>query len=128
MDQPFAERGRVSRLLAVVGQNPRVIGVGIDENTAIEMRPQRDFRVIGEGGVTVLDGRDVTYSNLADERGDDRTMSLYGVRLHLLSQGDRFDLRARKPRSFPAADVERELGLDPDDEDEEESGEEEDSA
>jgi cyanophycinase len=48
IDQHFAERGRIGRLLGVVGQNPRIIGVGIDENTAILMRPHRDFRVLGE--------------------------------------------------------------------------------
>jgi cyanophycinase len=101
IDQHFAERGRVGRLLGVVGQNPRVIGVGIDENTAILMRPHRDFKVIGEGAVTVLDGKSVTYSNIAeDETGD--TMSVFGVTLHVLGQGDAFDLRTRKPRDLPS--------------------------
>ena len=35
IDQHFAERGRMGRLLAAIGQNPRLIGVGIDEDTAI---------------------------------------------------------------------------------------------
>ena len=101
IDQHFAERGRVGRLLGVVGQNPRVIGVGIDENTAIVMRPHRDFKVIGEGAVTVLDGKSVTHTNIAeDDTGD--TMSVFGVTLHLLGQGDAFDLRTRKPRDLPS--------------------------
>jgi cyanophycinase len=118
IDQHFAERGRIGRLLAVVGQNPRVIGIGIDENTAIEMRPNRDFRVIGEGGVTVLDGRTVTYTNLAEE-ATDRTMSLFGVTLHLLSQGDIYHLRTREPKNRPAADVDEEVGVDTETEDDE---------
>jgi cyanophycinase len=118
VDQHFAERGRISRLLAVVGQNPRIIGVGIDENTAIDIRPNQDFRVIGEGGVTVLDGSSVDYTNLAEEESD-RTMSLFGVTLHLLSQGDVFDLRTREPRSRPAAVVDAELGTERSDDDEE---------
>jgi cyanophycinase len=108
IDQHFAERGRVSRLLAVIGQNPRVIGIGIDENTAIELRPARGFRVIGEGGVTVLDGRNITNSNIAEEERD-RTLSLYDVTLHLLSQGDRFDMRTRQPTMRKAREVEEEL-------------------
>ena len=108
VDQHFAERGRVSRLLAVVAQNPRVLGIGIDENTAIEMKADREFSVLGDGGVTVLDGRTVTDSNIATE-ATDRTMSIFNVTLHLLSQGDRFDIRRREPESRPAEVVEEEL-------------------
>ena len=101
IDQHFAERGRVGRLLGVVGQNPRVIGIGIDEDTAVLMRPNRNFRVIGEGAVTVLDGKSVTHTNIAeDETGD--TMSVFGVTLHVLGKGDAFDLRTRKPRDLPS--------------------------
>jgi cyanophycinase len=110
IDQHFAERGRVSRLLAVVGQNPRIIGVGIDENTAIHVKPNKSFRVIGDGGVTVLDGRSVAYSNVAEARPRD-TMSLFGVTIHLLSMGDEFDLRRREPSAHPAEDVEEEIGV-----------------
>jgi cyanophycinase len=96
IDQHFAERGRIGRLLAVVGQNPRIIGIGIDENTAIEMQPHKEFRVLGEGGVTVLDGRNVTYSNIAEAESGD-TVSVFGVTLHQLGHGDVFDLRKRMP-------------------------------
>jgi cyanophycinase len=102
IDQHFAERGRIGRLLGVVGQNPRIIGVGIDENTAILVEAQREFRVFGEGGVTVLDGRNVTYSNIA-EADVGCTMSVFGVTLHLLGAGDVFDLRKRQPRDLPAS-------------------------
>ena len=104
IDQHFAERGRIGRLLGVIGQNPRIIGVGIDEDTAILMRPYRDFRVVGEGGVTVLDGRTVTHSNIAEDRTGD-TMSVFGVTLHVLGKGDVFDLRTRDPADFPAAEA-----------------------
>ncbi len=110
IDQHFAERGRVSRLLGVVGQNPRILGIGIDENTAIEFAPFKEFQVIGDGGVTVLDGRNVTYGNLAEGREKD-TMSLFGVTLHLLSMGDRFDFKTRAPHPHPAEKVEEEMGI-----------------
>jgi cyanophycinase len=35
IDQHFAQRGRIGRLLAGIAQNPQVLGIGIDENTAI---------------------------------------------------------------------------------------------
>lgn len=101
IDQHFAERGRIGRLLGVVGQNPRVLGLGIDENTAIDYEPQRGFRVIGAGGVTVVDGHAVTATNVAEDERD-RTMSIFGVTLHVLSQSDHFDLRTRRPTMTPA--------------------------
>jgi cyanophycinase len=110
IDQHFAERGRINRLLGVVAQNPRVLGIGIDENTAIELDVGVSFRVFGEGGVTVLNGATVTMTNIAEEDRD-RTMSIYGVTLHVLSQGDRFDLRTRTPRLGRAHEIEDELGI-----------------
>ena len=108
IDQHFAERGRVGRLIGAVAQNPRMLGLGIDEDTAIVIEGLRTFTVIGAGAVYVIDGSTVSYSNLTEEESD-RTMSIYDVRMHMLSMGDSFDLQAREPRSHPAEDVEREL-------------------
>lgn len=95
IDQHFAERGRIGRLLAAVGQNPRVLGVGIDENTAVIFRGDR-FDVRGAGAVYVIDGTHVTCSNVAEEDAD-ATMSLHNVTLHVLAAGDCFDLVRRTP-------------------------------
>ena len=108
VDQHFAERGRIGRLLGAVSQNPRLLGVGLDENTAIVVEGEIRFKVIGEGGVYVVDGRGVTATNLTDE-DTDRAMSIFNVRLHVLSQGDEFDLGTREPISHPAEKVEEEL-------------------
>jgi len=116
IDQHFAERGRIGRLLGVVAQNPRILGIGIDEDTAMELRPSVGFRVLGSGGVTVVNGATVSDSNIAEE-DPDRTLSLFGATLHVLSQGDRFDLRTRTPRMGPAGEIDKELGLDEERED-----------
>jgi cyanophycinase len=108
IDQHFAERGRLGRLLGIVAQNPRVLGIGIDENTAVELQPNRRFRVFGGGAVYVIDGKDVLYSNIAREDGD-RAMSIFGVRLHVLTQSDEFDLRHRLPKARPAEQIEKAL-------------------
>lgn len=100
LDQHFAERGRIGRLIGAVAQNPRSLGVGIDENTAIVVE-RKQFQVIGEGAVYVLDGRNVTYSNITEEERD-RTLSIFDLKLHILSQGDEFDLEERRPAEFPA--------------------------
>jgi len=108
IDQHFAERGRIGRLTAAVAQNPRILGVGVDENTAIVCDPRHCFRVLGAGAVYVVDGADVTYTNLT-EADDDRTLAVFGVRLHLLTQGDEFDLATRVPTNHSAEQVEEEL-------------------
>ena len=95
IDQHFAERGRIGRLLGAVAQNPRVLGIGIDENTAIVVENDR-FRVIGAGAVYVVDGTDVTHSNIAEARRDE-PLSMFGVRLHVVAGGDTFDLKKRTP-------------------------------
>jgi cyanophycinase len=109
VDQHFAERGRIGRLLGVVAQNPRVLGLGIDENTAIEVRPGRDFLVMGEGAVYVVDGAHITHTNVALEEKK-RATAMYDVCLHVLTQSDRFDLRTRTPQARAAEEVERMLG------------------
>ena len=95
IDQHFAERGRIGRLLGAVAQNPRVLGIGIDEDTAAVVDGDT-FKVLGAGAVYIVDGAGVTHSNIA-EAEPERTLSMYDVRMHVLSSGDRFDLKRRRP-------------------------------
>jgi len=96
IDQHFAERGRISRLLGVVAQNPRYLGIGIDEDTAIIMNEHESFRVIGRGAVYVLDAHEATESNVA-EAALDTALSIFNVRVHVLSAGDAFDMAHKQP-------------------------------
>ena len=115
VDQHFAERARIGRLLGAVAQNPATLGIGIDENTAILVEGAagaQHFLVLGAGAVYVADGSCVTYSNVTDQARE-RTLSLFDVRLHVLSQGDSFDLATRRPANAPAEEVEAALGLPP---------------
>ena len=95
IDQHFAERGRFGRLIGAVAHNPRVLGMGIDEDTAAVVEGGR-FRVIGSGAVYVVDGADVSYCNVAEARAE-CALSMHDVRVHVLSDGDSFDLENRKP-------------------------------
>ena len=108
VDQHFAQRGRIGRLLGAVSQNPRVLGIGIDENTAVIVERDKKFTVLGEGGVTILDAGASTYSNITDEETD-RSLSVFDVKLHLLSQGDVYDCDTRRPSASPAEILEEEL-------------------
>jgi cyanophycinase len=95
IDQHFAERGRIGRLLGAVAHNPRILGVGIDEDTAIVVEGDR-FNVIGAGAVYVVDAQDITQSNIAEAKSK-CALSIHDVRLHVLASGDAFDLKQRAP-------------------------------
>ena len=100
IDQHFAERGRFGRLIGAVAHNPRVLGMGIDEDTAAMVEGE-EFSVIGSGAIYVVDGSHVSHCNIA-EASPDRVLSMHDVTVHVLSCGDRFDLRQRRP--IPARD------------------------
>jgi cyanophycinase len=90
VDQHFSERQRLSRLLSVVAQNPYLQGIGIDEDTALVIERGVGIEVIGEGAVTVVDGRTMS-TNIA-EISDRETPELIDVRLHLLPAGSKYRL------------------------------------
>lgn len=95
VDTHFNQRGRVHRLLTILAQNPQVLGIGIDENTALELIPGKRFKVLGAGVVTVFDGR-VTHSNAADV-GDEAPLGLTDSLLHVLPDGYGFNLETMRP-------------------------------
>ncbi|KAM3092008.1 cyanophycinase [Phormidesmis sp. 146-35] len=95
VDQHFAQRGRIGRLLSAVAQQPVNLGFGIDENTAIAING-KELEVIGEGAVTIVDVANITHNNV-DELLKDEPLALCGATLHILPQGYKFDLEKRQP-------------------------------
>ena len=63
LDQHFGERGRYGRLMSMVAVSPGLMGIGIDEDTAVELaegttgdgQPLREFAVHGAGAVFLVD-------------------------------------------------------------------------
>jgi len=95
IDQHFAERGRFGRLIGAIAHNPRILGLGIDEDTAAMVEGD-SFKVIGSGAIYVLDGTGISYSNIC-EASPDQALSMHNMRVHVLSDGDGFDLKERRP-------------------------------
>ena len=95
VDTHFAQRGRISRMLVLFAQNPQILGIGIDENTAVDVRPGERFLVVGEGAAFVFDGA-VTHSN-APEVYDDEVIAMTDAVLHVLPENYGFDLRTKRP-------------------------------
>ena len=94
IDQHFRERDRLGRLLTALAYNPFAVGLGLDEDTAAFIPPNDEVDVVGSGGITVIDPRELSYSSMhRASRGE--PVSLIGVKLHILVAGGRFDTAER---------------------------------
>ena len=100
VDQHFQQRNRLGRLLSLIAQNPSLLGLGIDEDTAGVVGPDGVMEVIGRGSITVVDGS--RSETDAWEVGGHRPILLSNVILHSLPAGYRFDLRTRERVQTPA--------------------------
>jgi cyanophycinase len=101
IDQHFSERHRLARLLSVLAHQPQMLGVGIDEDTALVIERSTAIEVIGSGAVTLVDGRTmVTNVNLIDSRDH---LEMLGVRVHLLPAGNRYSANplVQKAKGMP---------------------------
>lgn len=99
IDQHFAQRGRISRLLTALGQNPAVLGLGLDEDTAVIIKNDT-MQVWGSQTVTVLDGREITHTN-ASLLAPDQYLALTRVIIHVLPHGYGYNLVKRTPLCAP---------------------------
>lgn len=95
VDQHFAQRGRLGRLLAALLLQPAVLGLGIDEDTGIIVSGD-EFEVVGQGAITVVDETAATHNNLQGLLKDE-AIALCGVKLHILPHGYRFNLKTHQP-------------------------------
>ena len=101
IDQHFTERGRISRLITAVSYNPYNLGIGIDENTAIILDKEGVLEVFGQGGVTIVDGSQITYNEIA-EVDDFESFSVCGIQMHIIGDGLMYDYFARTPLQPPS--------------------------
>jgi cyanophycinase len=98
VDQHFVRRRRQNRLHSLVMENPRLVGIGIDEGTAVWVKPDRTFEVLGVGPVVVYDATGAEVARDAEGHG----LRASGLTLHVLRRGSRYDLdRHRVVRLAP---------------------------
>lgn len=87
VDQHFLKRQREARLISLVLDRPELLGVGIDESTAVIVAG-RQFEVVGRSSVVVIDARTAKV-----ERTPDGSLGAgLDLRLHVLRPGMKFDL------------------------------------
>jgi cyanophycinase len=97
VDQHFLKRQRQNRLFSVVLEHPELLGVGVDETSAIWVRPDRTFQVMGKSSVMVFDAAGAAVSRQADTAGKD-LLGVRGLKVHVLLPGEVFDLDSRSVR------------------------------
>ena len=90
VDQHFSQRHRLSRLLSALAQRPDLLGVGIDEDTALVIEPNQSVEIVGRGAVTLVDPRRMR-SNFDNADGGDK-LEMLGLQLHVLPAGNRYVL------------------------------------
>jgi cyanophycinase len=88
VDQHFIRRERENRLLSAVLERPRLLGVGIDEGTVLEVEPDGHWEVWGASAVIVFDAREARVSGT-----DAPVLGASGIRMQLLPAGSRYDPR-----------------------------------
>jgi cyanophycinase len=94
IDTHFTQRRRLYRLFVAIAEFPALMGLGIDEDTALIVKREIGT-VVGNGGVTFVDGSSVRYNNAPDvTKGPELTIS--SLRVGIVGTGQKFDLRKRE--------------------------------
>jgi len=91
IDQHFVTRRRHNRLISLVIENPKLVGVGIEESTAVLVRPDGRYEVLGENQVIIYDARKArTFKSPTNRLG------AHGMTMHVLLPGDVYHLASGK--------------------------------
>lgn len=95
IDTHFVQRGRIGRLFQAVVGNPRVLGIGLGEDTGLLIKGDMVMEAIGSGLVILVDGRNIMDTNLTQvEMG--RPISINNLTVHVMSMYDTYDLKSNK--------------------------------
>ncbi|HET9635138.1 MAG TPA: cyanophycinase [Gemmatimonadaceae bacterium] len=94
IDTHFTQRRRLYRLFVAIAEFPALMGLGIDEDTALIVRREIGT-VVGKGGVTFVDGSSVRFNNASDvTKGPELTIS--ALRVGIVGTGQQFNLKKRE--------------------------------
>jgi len=98
VDQHFDQRSRYGRLMSVIAPSPHLLGIGIDEDTAMVVTDHREFTVRGTGAVFVVDCTGAV-TDAPDARAGAPVL-VSGATVHTLPAGATFDLAERRLTGF----------------------------
>ncbi|MDZ7342820.1 MAG: cyanophycinase [candidate division KSB1 bacterium] len=95
IDQHFVARKRHNRLISLVLEHPNLVGIGIDEDTAIMVHPNGKFKVYGKGSVIVYDARKAK-SIQVNKNG---LLSGRNLKMAVLVEGDEFFINTKSQKT-----------------------------
>ncbi len=94
-DQHFRQRDRLGRLIYAVASQPGIVGAGIDEDTAAVIENDSKITVYGSGAVTIVDGKQMTGTDIAEvENGG--AVAVSNLVVHVLTRGSVYDGKTRR--------------------------------
>lgn len=100
IDSHFIRRGRFGRLAEAVARHPKLIGVGLAEDTGLIVKNCNTFEVIGSGMVVLFDPRKLKHNNEKLLKTG-TPMTLTNLKTHVLANGDVFNIKDRKITVLP---------------------------
>jgi cyanophycinase len=100
LDSHFIRRGRFGRLAEAVSRMPHLLGIGLAEDTGIIIEKGRIATVIGSGMVILFDASKLTH-NKHDQLSEGTPMSMSNLIVHVLSNGDKFDIKEKEIKILP---------------------------
>ena len=84
-DMHFRQRDRLGRLIYAVATYPGVLGIGVDEDTATMIEEDRSISVCGSGGITIVDGSQISGTDVAEiEKGG--PIAVCNLQVHVLTK------------------------------------------
>ena len=95
IDTHFIQRGRFGRLSEAVGIFPKLLGLGLSEDTALIIRNGNECEVIGSGMLIVFDPSKLTHNNIGILK-DGLPVSMTNLVVNILAQGDKYLLADRQ--------------------------------
>lgn len=101
IDSHFIRRGRFGRLAEAVARFPLKVGIGLAEDTGLVIKKGNKCEVIGSGMVILFDPRKLIHNNQAVVK-EGSPMSLTNLKIHILANGDRLNIKKRSLKFSPA--------------------------
>ena len=100
IDTHFIQRGRFGRQAEAMAKYPDILGIGLAEDTGLVIKKCVEFEVIGSGMIIIFDANNLTHNN--EEILEEGTpMSMSNLVVHILSNGDHFNIKTRKVKVLP---------------------------
>jgi cyanophycinase len=95
IDSHFVKRGRFGRLIEAVALHPKLIGIGLGEDTGVLITDGHLVETIGSNLVIILDGHDIMHNNAAAAKKG-TTLSIENFKMHVLAKGNVYCMTERK--------------------------------